>query len=500
MLGTLSAFSIPLFAPRDEAAHYGYAAEVADGHLPNIETLVPVDGVPLLEAVMAQRDASRQTIWTANHPPLHYALLAIPIGIGRATGHELGATHAGRLMSVAFAAMAVGAIAWVVGLLFPRRPRLVVAAAGFAALAPALINTSASLYNDSLAILTSTLAFGAGLVWLRQGPSRNRLMLLVATCSLAAATRASGLLVVGVVGLAVVCGSFIHRPESADGETAGTPRTAARSALQLLGPAALVGVAVLVTSGWFYLRNIRLYGDFTATQYLLERFERESREPTLFHLTGSRFWISQQKRLWDVGHDPSTRKLWWLVFVPMAGLALRAARGIAQRVRQFGSVSVALADLRIHATRGPRTRFVAPAAWALGLLLVVVLEWSVAQFLSQGGGTHVRYVLPALALAAAVGAYAMAGFPGHRRGIPAVMFMVAMVGANLIGLHSQLLATVPGVQSESTFLFSLRHSGVRAADWCLVLVGVVVVVGIAAQAVALWSLGGLDDAADSTPA
>jgi hypothetical protein len=83
------------------------------------------------------------------------------------------------------------------------------------------------------------------------------------------------------------------------------------------------------------------------------------------------------------------------------------------------------------------------------VLLLGLLELSLAQFVSRGGGADVRYLFPGMA---AVG---LAALPGGRRGCPAVAMLVVMSAANLwvrwrylgvigvSGKPSLLLAVVP---------------------------------------------------------
>ncbi|MDP2289563.1 MAG: hypothetical protein Q8M22_00140 [Actinomycetota bacterium] len=489
-LGLLGAYSLPLFSLPDEPAHYGYAAEVADGRLPHIEDLVPVDGIAPLEELMNDRDEVRRTIWTANHPPLFYVIEAVPIGIGRATDRELGAMHAGRVLVVLIAGGAVVAVAWLTRLLVPRRPVVAVVAAGVAALLPAMINTSSYLYNDSLAVLTSTLAFGAGVLWLVRGPSTPRLAFAAVTCALAASTRASGLLVVGVVGLAVLIGSVIH----AAADRGERPASRATRAVSLLAPAAVVGAAVVATSGWFWVRSVDLYGDLTATGYLLERFDRVPRRPTTWYVSSIDFWSTQQRLLWGVGSNHAintesvTHHFWVLALPPIAGLVLAARHALRTSVRRSGSLQASLDGWRHWVNHGDPRRLALPAAWVLGLVFLLLLELSVMQFTSQGGGTHVRYVLPGIGIASAAAAVGLLALPGARRGVTAVAFLVVTAVAYVWGLRAQLAALLADTDADTSILRGLELAGVRAPLLMLVLVGAAVLAGLVLQAVAVWRL------------
>ncbi len=65
-------------------------------------------------------------------------------------------------------------VAWLALILLPSRPRVVVAAAWFVALLPAVPHYSAFVYNDGLGFLASTATLVTGALALRRGPTRWR--------------------------------------------------------------------------------------------------------------------------------------------------------------------------------------------------------------------------------------------------------------------------------------------------------------------------------------
>jgi hypothetical protein len=75
----VQAVAIRPYLPPDELYHVGYAATVLDGRLPTLTTPLPADRVPL----MPDDDRARR-IYVANHPPLFYGLVAVPLGLGAA--------------------------------------------------------------------------------------------------------------------------------------------------------------------------------------------------------------------------------------------------------------------------------------------------------------------------------------------------------------------------------------------------------------------------------
>jgi hypothetical protein len=477
VLGVLQALTVPAFSPIDEPSHYGYAAEVGAGRLPTIDTPIPAEGNDRLQRVLARRDDVRRSIWTANHPPLFYALEAVPVRIGIATGHPVGGLLFGRVLSVLLSAAGIALVALLARMLVPARPAVAVAAAGLAALLPTFVSTSAVLYNDSLAFLTSTALLCAALAWLT-GRATQRLLVLVAVAAGAAAlTRASGLVVVGVAGLAVLGGSWLGARD-ADREQPGSSRGVAGWVVRL-GPGVAVGAVAIGVSGWFWLRNLALYGDLTGQGALLERFGRASRGSAPGMLRRIGFWLVQQSRLWDptydlsgMGHSP-TRRLWLLGLVPLAGLVVAGAAWLRRRRAGTGHVP------------GPR----ALLAWGLGLVLLALLQGSVASFAAAGGGAHVRYLFPALGVLATCAAVGLAALPGGRRGLPAAGLLAAMLAANLWTWELTLKVLVRPPAGASAVWTALDRAAIPLPGLLLALSGLLLAVAMTAVAFSLWRLG-----------
>jgi hypothetical protein len=495
VLAGLRAWTTPLFSPPDEASHYGYAVVLSSGGLPTVTTPIPTDGVPRLRAVLARRDEAHRTVWTANHPPLFYALMAAPVRVGVLIGHPLGGLRAARLLSVAIAAVGIILLALLVGELVPGRPELVVAAAGVTAIVPSFVAVSGLLYNDSLAFATSTAALLAAVRFLVRGPSRARLALVAVSASLAALTRASGLVVAAIVVVAVLVG--VWRDVRLGGR---------RPVLAAVWQAGLVGMAVAVTAGWFYLRNYRLYGDFTGASALFQQFRRASPGSVLDVVRVRGYWISQAKRFWDSTYDQTVtsgsavHRVWWVGTLPTLGLAILAARRlgrIASRPGGIGGVPRAARHALRHALCHGDPRRVALAV-LVGLL--VLLEVLLAQFTSGGGGSHIRYLFPDIVILALGAALGLAALPGGRRGLPTVALLGAAIPINLWLLDVSLWAMVRPPGGHGAFRLALAAAGLPPEP-LLVLVpcAVLLAAAVALQALALWALGRRDLAARPAP-
>jgi 4-amino-4-deoxy-L-arabinose transferase-like glycosyltransferase len=449
-LATVYVYRMPVYRPPDEASHVGYARELSRGRLPTIKTPIPSDGDPRLEGVLGSRDAAHRTIWTASHPPLYYALAAIPLRAGTATDHPVGGVQAARLLSVGLSALGLVVLAYLVLQLAPGRPQLAVAATGLVALLPSFISVSAMVYNDSLAFLTSTAALAAAVVFVLRGPSAARLAAVAATAGLAALARASGLLVVGIAGLAVLVGVW----RTSEGRVL-------RRLWRAIVWAGAVGVAVAGIAGWFYLRSLARYGDLTGSAAICGHFPYcAPNGSVLAVLTDPGFWLEQQQRLSDATYNLAgssgslTRQLWLLALVPLAGLLLAGARGRSRLARG-----------------GTRPDPAGMVAVALCVLLLGLLQLSVVRFISDGGNLHVRYLFPGLVAAGLAAAVGLAALPGGRRGLPTFAMLLA-AGAATLWVSWRYLDVVEGVRQRAP----------------LVVVVPLLLVGIGLQASALWHL------------
>jgi hypothetical protein len=466
ILAAFQAYIVPVYNPPDEASHVGYMIEVGHGRLPTIDTEIPPDAFP--RRLFDVRDDEHQDIWVANHPPLFYWLTALPARLGTRTMPYLAGIRLVRLLPIAFGAISILLIALLAARLVPGRPQIVVAAAALSATVPAFTHFSAILYNDSLGVLTATATLLAMVEVLRRGPSRGRVALLAAAAALASLSRSTGLVVTGVAGLAVIAAALLH----GDGGTV-------RRLLRGVGMAALVGLAVAAASGWFYLRNVRLYGDPTGAQALLDKFNRRPNGTPFSLLASPRIWGLQAQRLvdysyfnlGDVRRLENSETVWsrLLLLVPLAGMAVILLRRARYRL--------------IPSLRSPRL-----LAWGLCLLLLALLEWSVITFTAGGGNVHGRYLFPALGVLVTGAALGLGALPFGRRGVHVV---AVVVGLHVLGymVADQYLSAaaiqVPGQTAIETALLAINGP----PAW-LLLGGLALVLGIltTAQAVALWRL------------
>lgn len=391
------ALSAPLFYHRDEMAHVGYAHAVADGQLPRIDTFSPVPESATIwqEKLRYSPDDRYRQVWVANHPPLNYVAAAPLIWYSNLTDRPDGGLILLRLMNVGFAAVGV-ALTYLVGYQLSGGRRWIgLVATSMVALSPHPHLWFSQAMNDGLGLAAITFVLWAGLRYLRRGHSAGGLALLSAAVAIASASRAAGLLVaVGIVGVVVA-----HRLWS----RAGPVRERLRAGV-LTGAAALGPAAVLV--GWFYLRNIVLYGDIGASSFLLDRFMREPAGSILGFAADTLQWeiafrtiVSQTVTLGPDGHSYSD------VGLPARLVMVLAAIGLAWAFLAW--LSRLSKDRQGPSHEGPtagasgRTPPVWPGVLVCGVVIAVVMA-TYAQHVSGGGLPHYRYLYPALPAVAAL--------------------------------------------------------------------------------------------------
>ena len=471
-IGALHALQQPPFLPTDETAHVGYAQEIASFRLPEIRTFpeVPVEARQWQAERSTANDIRYRGVWVANHPPLNYMAVAPLIWASRATGASDGGLILIRFANVAFAGVGVVFTFLLASELTRRNHRLALLAAALAALVPQGHAVFSQGLNDGLGFAAGTAVVWAGARCIRRidALTRRDLTLLAATAVVAFGSRAATmLLAIAVVGF-VAFRRFTRPAPSLHVQG----RRAARVALIGLGPA-------VVVFGWFYVRNIVLYGDVGASQYLLEMFRRERRGSVLDMLVRWPMWSSIYEGLMS----PTTRRR----MVPPGSLVITlvAAAGVAT-VFITGRMS---SNDESFAEEGPagsdhdRATRASTLRWqiTLGLVTVGLIALTLAQHASGGGNAHARYAMPAIGVAAVLLVMGMERM--WSRWAPFGLVMIAGWWA-LINLPVDVNPGIMVRNRDDGQLapYPLRllplSDGWRTASGVLIAVGVVVAVGV----------------------
>ncbi|RME81965.1 MAG: phospholipid carrier-dependent glycosyltransferase, partial [Caldilineae bacterium] len=268
--------SIPIFEAPDELQHFFYAVHLAEGW--GLPVMQVETGRPWHEEGFPPRPY--RDIWAqeGGQAPLYYALAAlliVPLDTSRAEeavrlnphanlGEPLTAgnknrvvhgpdeawpwrglalaVHVARLLSVLLGLATVYLAYRLAVLLLPRRD-MALAAAAFIAFNPQFIFLSAAVSNDNLIILLATATLYL-LVEFGRGPTWTRALALGIITGLALLSKMSALNLLPLIALVALLHAW---------------RT--RSWRLYMSRLLLIVLIAFLLGGWWYLRNLRLYGD-----------------------------------------------------------------------------------------------------------------------------------------------------------------------------------------------------------------------------------------------
>lgn len=438
-------FALPQFAGADETAHYSYAVVVADGELPTVDTPMP-RSVPTIDRWLRARGETRgehSTIWVANHPPLYYALAAPLVWATDALGPDPAGPRALRVLSAVCATLGIGAVGGFAREAFPDRAWRVIAAAGFAAALPYVAGIGALGYNNALGFLVAATACFVAARMVRRGSTGPRVAAAAAVGTAAALTRAELLVFVPLllaafgIGLLAVPGRPPWR----------------RVGGQM---AAIAGVPVLLAA-WFYVRNQDEYGSFTASSYLLERFDRHGQGTPLGVLTSSEFFGRAGADLFaSTPTVPGNLRSGVLFGGPWYSPSWRTAAPIAVVIvglALLGGLRALVGAVTTPAwwrtQTGSARRWFALVVIATGTTAFVVL--SVASATASGHNLSARYLIPLVPFLAVATVWGLDRLAGRILVVTAVtaMFVVETIVVTRIAprqlLYPSLLIGLPGV-------------------------------------------------------
>ncbi|MBN1976944.1 MAG: glycosyltransferase family 39 protein [Anaerolineae bacterium] len=274
LLGLVYSVVTPIFEASDEKWHYPMVKTIADNwslpvQEPDVDTPWRQEGsqAPLYYALSAAA-----TFWidtsdmeAVRHLNPHVDAGATPDGNGNLVVHDPAlerfpwrgtalAVHIIRFLSVLMGAAAVIFTYLIAREVLPARPALALGAAAIHAFTPMVVFISASVNNDNLAVLLSSLG-----LWLLirisnlQSPnlksSMTRYLPLGVVLGLAALTKSQTLALAPLTALVVAM------------------RAARRRSWRefVIGGLA-TALPLLLIAGWWYLRNLRLYGDLSGIE------------------------------------------------------------------------------------------------------------------------------------------------------------------------------------------------------------------------------------------
>jgi hypothetical protein len=310
------------------------------------------------------------------------------------------AVHVIRLLSIALGVCTILASYAIFRLLWPDRPDRRLVALAVVAFTPQFLYLSGTINIDNLLYLLTTLTLLLLLRQWRDGPSRRGAVMLGLVLGAALLTKVNAVFLVFPVGLVFLM-----------------DRRSWRSVPLILAIS-------LVIAGWWYVRNVILYGDPTGVRVLLETWKTETIRPGAIAL--------------DVGLPrlPYAYQTYWARFG-------QGAVPVAQPIYVFfdGLVIVTIAGLAIWLVRRRSTSPPGPLSasregelptFGSQILVVAVfgLSWVTALVYyasTAWSGNQGRYLLPGIAAWGALIALGLDQWTPRRLRMPA-----ALVGAALL--------------------------------------------------------------------
>jgi 4-amino-4-deoxy-L-arabinose transferase-like glycosyltransferase len=400
VLGVVYSVAAPIFEKPDELYHYFFVQHLLE------ERALPV------------QDGSDEALWAqeASQPPLYYVLAALAVSwVDTSDARELVwlnpqrnmgnpgdpgnrnivvhtererwpyhgavlAVHVARWLSLLFGAGAVASIYLIGRQVFPARPVLALGAAAIGAFVPQFLFISSSVSNDSLIAFLAALTLLILLKMVNDKKGRQPGHLSFAhlslgfTLGLAALTKLSGLALLGLSGLVLAWIAWRQR-----------------SWRYLLASGLVVGGLAIGIAGWWYARNVRLYGDLTGLN-------------AMFQVVGRRDdFGASVSALW--GEFAGVRASFWGLF---GWFSLLLPQGVYRALDALSALSVVGLVAWLFRQRRPGERAGRRVALNLGLLFLwtVMVIASLVRWTWLTPGSQGRLLfpaLPAIALALAIG-------------------------------------------------------------------------------------------------
>ena len=413
----------PLFEASDELWHY-----------PFVQHLLAGGGLPVQHA--GQTDAEAPWRQEGSQPPLFYvaaALISAPfdhsnwrdlrrinphadMGVPTRDGNSNAilhtpaerwpwtgaalAVHAARLASVLMSTATTVFAYLIARALFTRRDEGRAASAPhrlpsllrlsvivFTAFVPMFAFIGSVLNNDNAAVLFSTLGLWWALrVMQRQDLSIRSALIAGVIAGLGALSKTSALGLIGLFGLAALLAGFRGSAAQIRFGRRMTGRV-----VRVMRWVAVMGASVAVIAGWWYVRNITLYGDLLGWNAFLDVVGRRDVPATLAQL-----WSEREGFVWAYWGVFGTLNLIMPVWMYVA-LNLTVVAAALGWVWQL----MCVLRRRCQPTADAWRAVVLCGIWAL-VLFVSFLRWTSLTPASQG-----RLLFPCIAVIAAFTAYGL---------------------------------------------------------------------------------------------
>lgn len=376
VFGLIYAWATPPFEASDELWHFGMARVILEtGELPvqdpneftpwRQEGSQPPLYYAIAAGIMAPFDLSDADQYLMPNP---HAQAGVPGQFGNKNlvlhddppppleGTPL-AVYAVRSFGILLGAITVWLVYRIGLILSPQRPIIGLVAAGITALNPMFLFIAASINNDNLVTTLNAGAILLMLITLRDGFDWKRSLGIAILVALGTLTKLSALVLVPVIALSAIWLALRNKDWRG---------------LMILGGAMLVFWAVI--AGWWYVRNVQLYGELfgTATMAAVAgpRIEPFSVATLFSEAQGFRFSYWGVFGAFNIQASPVFYALMdMLVFIAIIGVTFLVLQLIA--IRDFSYAR----------------RELTSAVFLLSILLVGLLafiSWTAQTYASQG--------------------------------------------------------------------------------------------------------------------
>jgi 4-amino-4-deoxy-L-arabinose transferase-like glycosyltransferase len=279
LLGFTYSVVTPVFEASDEKWHYPMVKYIADNWAlpvqePGVDTPWRQEGsqAPLYYGIAAVVTSWIDTsdMGTVRHINPHVDAGATPDGNINLVIHDPAlerfpwqgtalAVHIIRFLSVLMSAAAVGFTYLIARKVLPEQPTLALSVAAVHAFTPMVIFVSASVNNDNLAVLLASMG-----LWLLVKISNSksqitsrwltvRYLLIGIVLGLAALTKSQMLALAPITALVVIVRAIRRR-----------------SWKEFLIGGLATALPLLLIAGWWYMRNLRLYGDLSGIDMFIQ--------------------------------------------------------------------------------------------------------------------------------------------------------------------------------------------------------------------------------------
>jgi len=383
-LGVIYSVTTPLFESYDEAWHFAVIRHIAQGK-----------GLPVLEP-------GKETLWRqeGGQPPFYYLVAAsltfwinsddlesllrhnpyFPYYRGPRndnrnaflhidkerfpyTGTVL-AVHLARAFSVFLGAVTVLATYLLARRIFPSEKILLLGATALVAFNPKFLFLSGTVSNDNMVTTLSTLTL-LGLIYLVQGEESKRTLFgLGSVLGLAILSKLSALALLPLVFLVLAFVAWRRRYWT----------------LLLRWASIVFGMAVLV-AGWWYLRNLILYGDLMGLQTFMET---------------SGWYRSQSPSIQEVLHSLQPVELsFWATFGLGHVLADEVVYDILKLLARLAGVGLVILGIRQFSR--DRLPFINQISLGVLILWTIMISIAMLRYVQITSYREGRLVLPAIA-------------------------------------------------------------------------------------------------------